>query len=88
MQRVQRWDLHIYQSAARISGISWSVRPGMTGATRTPAGIPASVSFRIASSLRSVLSEASRLLRQPGLAEGADVAFKEAGVCVGYLRLD
>ena len=31
-----------------IDGISWSVSPGITGATNTPVGTPALVSFSIA----------------------------------------
>ena len=37
-------------AAWRMAGISWSVRPGMTGATFTPTGMPACASSRMAAS--------------------------------------
>ena len=42
-------------AAMRIEGISWSVSPGITGATKTVTGTPAWASCSIASSLRSGL---------------------------------
>ena len=50
-------------AASTMAGISWSVSPGMTGATFTPTGMLASASRAIASRRRSGVEPRGSILR-------------------------